>query len=263
MMSSSMDSGHASHSSADSALPFELPEEMSDSDSEPDLSVCRQSTPRRQRSRGGGGGKGRARSPMQVLRLKRTRRVKANDRERNRMHMLNDALERLRCVLPTFPEDTKLTKIETLRFAYNYIWTMSQTLGADVGAPPPGADLAYTADGVTLSVGGVTVSIGADGGNVITASSGSLAQQQQHRRSDAASSSWDRESNVSSAASSSHHHDSGYCHEAVSPHHQSAPQPQPLHYQQHAYQQHALHYNNNDYSCGFTPTLSDGFSYIM
>jgi hypothetical protein len=256
MMSSSVDSGHASHSSPDSAMPFELPDE-SDSEDEPDLSVCRQSTPRRQRSRGGGGGKGRTRSPMQVIRLKRTRRVKANDRERNRMHMLNDALERLRCVLPTFPEDTKLTKIETLRFAYNYIWTMSQTLGADVGAPPPGADLAYTADGVTLSVGGVTVSIGADGGNVITASSGSLAQQQQQRRTDA-NSSWDRESNVSSAASSSHH-DSGYCH-AVSPQHQAPP---PLHYQQHAYQQHALQYNNNDYSCGFTPTVSDSFSYIM
>lgn len=54
--------------------------------------------------------------------------MKANDRERNRMHMLNEALDRLRCVLPTFPEDTKLTKIETLRFAHNYIFALSQTL---------------------------------------------------------------------------------------------------------------------------------------
>ncbi|KAI5631945.1 hypothetical protein NE865_15346 [Phthorimaea operculella] len=37
---------------------------------------------------------------------------------------------RLRCVLPTFPEDTKLTKIETLRFAHNYIFALSQTLEA-------------------------------------------------------------------------------------------------------------------------------------
>lgn len=34
--------------------------------------------------------------------------------------------ERLRLTLPTFPEDTKLTKIETLRFAHNYIFAMSQ-----------------------------------------------------------------------------------------------------------------------------------------
>lgn len=70
----------------------------------------------------------RSKSPNQILRIKRNRRMKANDRERNRMHMLNEALDRLRCVLPTFPEDTKLTKIETLRFAHNYIFALSQTL---------------------------------------------------------------------------------------------------------------------------------------
>lgn len=73
----------------------------------------------------------RSRSPSQVQRIKRTRRIKANDRERNRMHTLNEALERLRCALPTFPEDTKLTKIETLRFAHNYIFAMEQLLQTD------------------------------------------------------------------------------------------------------------------------------------
>uniref|UniRef100_A0A182IV72 Uncharacterized protein n=1 Tax=Anopheles atroparvus TaxID=41427 RepID=A0A182IV72_ANOAO len=73
----------------------------------------------------------RNRSPMQVMRIKRVRRLKANDRERNRMHTLNEALERLRLTLPTFPEDTKLTKIETLRFAYNYIFSMVQLLELD------------------------------------------------------------------------------------------------------------------------------------
>ena len=34
---------------------------------------------------------------------------------------LNQALEKLRVVLPAFPDETKLTKIETLRFANNYI----------------------------------------------------------------------------------------------------------------------------------------------
>uniref|UniRef100_A0A670IRX6 Neurogenin 2 n=1 Tax=Podarcis muralis TaxID=64176 RepID=A0A670IRX6_PODMU len=63
-----------------------------------------------------------------VQRLKKSRRLKANNRERNRMHNLNSALDALREVLPTFPEDAKLTKIETLRFAHNYIWALSETL---------------------------------------------------------------------------------------------------------------------------------------
>jgi Helix-loop-helix DNA-binding domain len=70
----------------------------------------------------------RARSPTQVVKIKRVRRVKANDRERTRMHVLNEALEKLRLALPTFPEDTKLTKIETLRFAHNYIYGLEQVL---------------------------------------------------------------------------------------------------------------------------------------
>lgn len=105
---------------------------------------------------------------LQVLKLKRNRRIKANDRERHRMHTLNDALERLRMVLPTFPEDTKLTKIETLRFAHNYIWALSQTLGnAESGE-------------ITVNVGNVTVSI-SDTGNMITSSTGSCAVAAQKR----------------------------------------------------------------------------------
>lgn len=56
------------------------------------------------------------------------RRIKANDRERHRMHNLNSALDALRSILPVLPEDTKLTKIETLRFAHNYIWALTETL---------------------------------------------------------------------------------------------------------------------------------------
>nr|ASR74824.1 neurogenin 3 [Scyliorhinus canicula] len=61
-------------------------------------------------------------------RQRRSRRVKANDRERKRMHNLNHALDALRGVLPSFPDDAKLTKIETLRFAHNYIWALAETL---------------------------------------------------------------------------------------------------------------------------------------
>lgn len=70
----------------------------------------------------------RSRSPVQVVRIKKFRRMKANDRERNRMHTLNDALERLRVTLPSLPEETKLTKIEILRFAHNYIFALEQVL---------------------------------------------------------------------------------------------------------------------------------------
>ncbi|XP_028459986.1 neurogenin-3 [Perca flavescens] len=56
------------------------------------------------------------------------RRMKANDRERSRMHNLNYALDALRSILPALPEDAKLTKIETLRFAHNYIWALTETL---------------------------------------------------------------------------------------------------------------------------------------
>ena len=70
----------------------------------------------------------RMKNPLAVIKIKKTRRLKANDRERNRMHNLNSALDKLRCVLPTLPDETKLTKIETLRFAHNYIWALSETL---------------------------------------------------------------------------------------------------------------------------------------
>ncbi|XP_066477497.1 neurogenin-3 [Tiliqua scincoides] len=79
----------------------------------------------------GRGRRGRCRGPGQsegASKAKRSRRMKANDRERNRMHHLNSALDALRGVLPTFPDDAKLTKIETLRFAHNYIWALTQTL---------------------------------------------------------------------------------------------------------------------------------------
>ncbi|VDK59994.1 unnamed protein product [Anisakis simplex] len=53
----------------------------------------------------------RVRSPETVHRSKRVRRSKANDRERRRMHSLNDALEELRKALPQLPQEPKLTKI--------------------------------------------------------------------------------------------------------------------------------------------------------
>ncbi|XP_036293871.1 neurogenin-3 [Pipistrellus kuhlii] len=74
------------------------------------------------------GGRSRPKSELALSRQRRSRRKKANDRERNRMHHLNSALDALRGVLPSFPDDAKLTKIETLRFAHNYIWALTQAL---------------------------------------------------------------------------------------------------------------------------------------
>ncbi|KAM5171941.1 neurogenin-1 [Mantella aurantiaca] len=73
-------------------------------------------------------GRSRVKNEAVLHTIKKTRRVKANDRERNRMHNLNSALDELRDILPCFPDDTKLTKIETLRLAHNYIWALSETL---------------------------------------------------------------------------------------------------------------------------------------
>ncbi|XP_077206657.1 neurogenin-3 [Paroedura picta] len=87
--------------------------------------------------RGRGKSKGDGPGPSKA---KRSRRMKANDRERNRMHNLNSALDALRGVLPTFPDDAKLTKIETLRFAHNYIWALTETLRLADQSMRPGPD---------------------------------------------------------------------------------------------------------------------------
>lgn len=65
--------------------------------------------------------------------LSKYRRRTANARERTRMQEINDAFEHLRKVVPQFPtkngmDNTKLTKITTLRLAVNYIAALTQIL---------------------------------------------------------------------------------------------------------------------------------------
>ncbi|XP_034240377.1 transcription factor 15-like [Thrips palmi] len=48
-------------------------------------------------------------------------RNQANARERDRTHSVNEAFCSLRALIPTEPEDRKLSKIETLRLATSYI----------------------------------------------------------------------------------------------------------------------------------------------
>uniref|UniRef100_A0A7N5ZZK2 BHLH domain-containing protein n=1 Tax=Anabas testudineus TaxID=64144 RepID=A0A7N5ZZK2_ANATE len=60
----------------------------------------------------------------------RLRRIEANARERNRMHGLNNALDSLRKVVPCYSKTQKLSKIETLRLAKNYICVLSEILSS-------------------------------------------------------------------------------------------------------------------------------------
>nr|CDS25803.1 neurogenic differentiation factor 1 [Hymenolepis microstoma] len=63
----------------------------------------------------------------------RNRRARANDRERNRMHGLNRALEALRQRMPVFAANQRLSKIETLRLAKNYIRALTDIVQSDNG----------------------------------------------------------------------------------------------------------------------------------
>nr|XP_057917101.1 neurogenic differentiation factor 2-like isoform X2 [Doryrhamphus excisus] len=73
------------------------------------------------------GPKKRKMSPARVERS-RVRRIKANARERTRMHDLNSALDNLRKVVPCYSKTQKLSKIETLRLAKNYILALGEIL---------------------------------------------------------------------------------------------------------------------------------------
>jgi len=71
-----------------------------------------------------------------IVKLKQ-RRVNANARERSRMHGLNDALEQLRRHVPCgYSRAQRLSKIETLRCASNYIEVMAEILSSGVKPTP-------------------------------------------------------------------------------------------------------------------------------
>ncbi|XP_076810400.1 uncharacterized protein LOC143453126 [Clavelina lepadiformis] len=58
------------------------------------------------------------------------KRLQSNERERLRMHQLNDAFQALRDICPQVKHDRKLSKIETLTLAHNYIVSLSRMVVA-------------------------------------------------------------------------------------------------------------------------------------
>ncbi|NXN88642.1 NDF4 factor, partial [Bombycilla garrulus] len=106
-----------------------LPEERDSAEEEDEEEEEEGEKPRR---------RGPKKKKMTKARLERfrARRVKANARERTRMHGLNDALDNLRRVMPCYSKTQKLSKIETLRLARNYIWALSEVL--ESGQSPEG-----------------------------------------------------------------------------------------------------------------------------
>lgn len=70
----------------------------------------------------------RAPSSKQVNGVQKQRRLAANARERRRMHGLNHAFDQLRNVIPSFNNDKKLSKYETLQMALSYIMALTRIL---------------------------------------------------------------------------------------------------------------------------------------
>ncbi|XP_076670471.1 protein dimmed [Andrena cerasifolii] len=58
------------------------------------------------------------------------RRLESNERERMRMHSLNDAFQSLREVIPHVTKGRQLSKIETLTLAKNYIIALTDVICA-------------------------------------------------------------------------------------------------------------------------------------
>ncbi|VEN53470.1 unnamed protein product [Callosobruchus maculatus] len=91
---------------------------------------------RKRRKHGGSASSGSASSGTTYRRRKtcisarerNLRRLESNERERMRMHSLNDAFEQLREVIPHIKMERKLSKIETLTLAKNYIMALTNVI---------------------------------------------------------------------------------------------------------------------------------------
>ncbi|XP_050295923.1 class A basic helix-loop-helix protein 15-like [Anthonomus grandis grandis] len=96
-----------------------------------------ETTGKKRRKHGGSVSSGSASSTTAPYRRRKTcisarernlRRLESNERERMRMHSLNDAFEQLREVIPHIKMERKLSKIETLTLAKNYIMALTNVI---------------------------------------------------------------------------------------------------------------------------------------
>uniref|UniRef100_A0A3Q3VR92 Class A basic helix-loop-helix protein 15 n=1 Tax=Mola mola TaxID=94237 RepID=A0A3Q3VR92_MOLML len=86
----------------------------------------------------GGTGVGRRRRQYGTSNKERSvRRLESNERERQRMHKLNNAFQALREAIPHVKTDKKLSKIETLTLAKNYIKSLTTIILEMSGACLP------------------------------------------------------------------------------------------------------------------------------
>lgn len=74
------------------------------------------------------------------------RRLESNERERLRMHNLNGAFQELRTVIPHVEAQQKLSKIETLNLAKNYIMALTNTI-----CDMRGEEAVYDLDSITAA----------------------------------------------------------------------------------------------------------------
>lgn len=76
----------------------------------------------------GGVGRGVRKRKGMSSRERNVRRLESNERERMRMHTLNDAFQGLRNTIPHVHAQRKLSKIETLTLAKNYILSLTDVV---------------------------------------------------------------------------------------------------------------------------------------
>ncbi|KDR14459.1 hypothetical protein L798_11629, partial [Zootermopsis nevadensis] len=76
----------------------------------------------------GAGASSRRRKPVLSAKERNLRRLESNERERMRMHSLNDAFQSLREVIPHVKKERRLSKIETLTLAKNYVMALTNVI---------------------------------------------------------------------------------------------------------------------------------------
>ncbi|KAM4525261.1 class A basic helix-loop-helix protein 15 isoform 2-T4 [Odontesthes bonariensis] len=102
------------------------------------------------RRQGGVGGGRRRRVHGSGTKERSTRRLESNERERQRMHKLNNAFQALREAIPHVKTDKKLSKIETLTLAKNYIKALTTIVLDMSGACLPAGEVPSEASAARL-----------------------------------------------------------------------------------------------------------------